>query len=134
MNILQNILKFGKKAPQQQNIEIILNNKEQNEIKEFSGLNRNNRVKKIMVAGESGNLEHFKLMQYAILYDTDINVKFAALKRIHFFKTHPELEPMLKKLKDNYSGNKMEPYFSMAMNRLGLISQEEFEQTINQAK
>lgn len=85
----------------------------------------------IMFLGDSGKLEYFPFLKYAIRSDTDLNVKFAALKRIHLFKDHPETIQMLTDLKNDGLGQTYEPYFSMALSRLGVISIKEFENTIN---
>ena len=100
-------------------------------IGEFPKLNPEARMAVIMVLGDSGKLEYFPFLKYAVLIETDQSVKFAALKRIHLFKGHPDTIPMLNELKNSGYGQKLEPYFSMALSRLGLISIEEFEKRIN---
>ena len=100
-------------------------------IEEFPQLNPEARMGVIMALGDSGKLEYFPFLKYAVLIETDQNVKFAALKRIHLFKDHPDTITMLTELKNNGDGQKFEPYFSMALSRLGLISIEEFEKKIN---
>jgi hypothetical protein len=100
-------------------------------IEEFPQLNPEARMGVIMALGDSGKLKYFPFLKYAVLIETDQNVKFAALKRIHLFKDHPDTIPMLTELKNNGYGQKFEPYFSMALSRLGLISLEEFEKMIN---
>lgn len=103
-------------------------------IDEFPQLDPSERMGLIMTLGDTGRSEFFSFIKYAIQIDTDINVKFAALKRIHLFKDHPDAIPMLKVLKDNGNGNKFEPYFSMALSRLGIITLKEFEDKINGVK
>ncbi len=41
----------------------------------------------IMAIGEKGNLEDFPIMKKAILSEGDKGISFAALKRIHKFKS-----------------------------------------------
>ena len=77
------------------------------------------------------DLSHFSFFQFAILSDPDRNVKFAALKRIHSFRHHPETIPMMTKLMTESYNNDLEPYFSMALGRLGLISLEALEKKIS---
>jgi hypothetical protein len=83
-----------------------------------------------MFLGDSGDLRNFALIRFAIQKDPDIHVKFAGLKRIHLFKGHPEFKEMITDLQKDGKGEKMEPYFSMALSKLGIISIEEFERRI----
>jgi len=103
-------------------------------IEEFPKLTSDDRMEVIMILGDSGKLEFFPFLKYAIQNDTDIDVKFAAMKRIHLFKNHPDTIPMLTELKNSSLGEKFEPYFSMALSRLGIISIEEFEEKMNNTK
>ena len=80
---------------------------------------------------EQVNMNHFQIFQFAILSDPDKNVKFAALKRIHLFKDHPGLMPMINKIRQENNDKNLEPYFSMALSRLGLISLSDFEKIVN---
>lgn len=100
-------------------------------IEEFPKLNSEDRMRVIMILGDSGKLDFFPFLKYAIQYDTDLDVKYSALKRIHFFKDHPDTIPMVTELKNNGFGEKFEPYFSMALSRLGVISIKDFEDKIN---
>jgi hypothetical protein len=100
-------------------------------IEEFPQLNPEARMGVIIALGDSGKFEYFPFLKYAVLIETDQNVKFAALKRIHLFKDYPDTIPMLTELKNNRDVRELEPYFSMALSRLGLISIEEFEKKIN---
>lgn len=103
-------------------------------IEEFPKLNSDDRMEVIMILGDNGNLDFFPFIKYAIENDSDIDVKFAALKRVHLFKNHPETIQMLTELKNNGAGEKFEPYFSMALSRLGIISMKEFEEKMNGTK
>jgi hypothetical protein len=103
-------------------------------IEEFPQLNASDRMSVIMVIGDTGNSKYFPFLKYAILNDPDINVKFAALKRIHLFKDNDEVVPMLTKMKSDGGGQTYEPYFSMALSRLGIITIKEFEDIINNAR
>lgn len=83
------------------------------------------RIKDIMFLGEQGNLNFFYLFYYAILYDTDQHVRFAALKRVHAFKEAPLFTDLLKKLEQPGLGDQLEPYYSMMLSRLGTIDKKE---------
>ena len=111
-----------------------LNNIEGREIEEFSKLNEDNRIMQIMMLGDTGNPKYFDLLRFSIESDPSINVKFAALKRIHLFKEHPDLKPLLIGMQENKFIEKLEPYFSMALSRAGIISIEDFQNRINSYK
>jgi hypothetical protein len=133
MNFIRKFFGKEKKNEQPIQVELDLNEYERQLIREFTQFSIDDRLKKIMMLGDSGDPGNFKLIQYAIQYDPDLHVKFSALKRIHLFKGHPDLEPMLNLLKQNKTGDNLEPYFSMALSRMGLITIEEFERKINSA-
>jgi hypothetical protein len=103
-------------------------------IDEFPKLNPSDRMGVIIAVGDSGKSDYFPFLKYAILKDADQNVKFAALKRIHLFKANQEVIPMLTEMKNNGSGQIYEPYFSMALSRLGIITMKEFEDIIKNTK
>ncbi len=105
-------------------------------LEDFIKLSSNNRMLTLMRLGDQQqvNINHFPFFQFAILSDPDKNVKFAALKRIHSFKDHPDTIPMMAKLMTENNSNGLEPYFSMALSRLGIISLEDFEKKINSLK
>ncbi len=98
---------------------------------EFSKLSPNNRMRMIMQLGDKGDMQDFNLMAYAIQTDTDMGVRMAGLKRIHAFKNHPDLKPLLLKLKDDGVSEGLEPYYSMALSKTGIITFEEFTKKIN---
>jgi hypothetical protein len=104
-------------------------------VEDFSKLSSDNRIIAIMKLGDRDevNINHFKLFQFAILSDLDKDVKFAVLKRIHLFKGHSDLLPMMNKLREENNYKNLEPYFSMALSRLGLISLDDFKQIINKS-
>lgn len=101
---------------------------------EFPKLSKADRMGVIMVVGDTSKSEYFPFIKYAILNDTDLHVKLAAFKRIHLFKDNPEVVPMLTEIKNSGGGQDFEPYFSMALSRLGIITMKEFEDIINNAK
>ncbi len=101
---------------------------------EFTRLSAENRMGVIIVVGDTGKSEYFPFLKYAILHDSDLHVKLAAFKRIHLFKDHAEVLPMLTEIKNKNGGQEFEPYFSMALSRLGIITMKEFEDMINNAK
>lgn len=102
-------------------------------IEEFPQLNASDRMGVIMTIGDTGKSDYFPFIKYAILNELDLNVTFAALKRIHLFKENTEVVPMLTEMKNSGDVQKFEPYFSMALSKLGIITMKEFEDTINNA-
>ncbi len=100
-------------------------------IEEFPKLSDSDRIRVIIFIGDSGKFEYFPFMKYAILSDKEQGVKFAALKRIRNFKNHNETIALFTELKNNKWGKNLEPYFSMALSGLGIITLEEFEDRIH---
>jgi len=123
---------FGRKKRATQHQHELFSPTAKDALKEFSTLSADSRMIQIMRMGDSKpvNPVHLKFFQYAILSDPDVDVKFAALKRVHFFKEDPAVISMMKELKEKNNYEDMEPYFSMALNRLGLISIEDFQKKI----
>lgn len=103
---------------------------ENNSIEDFKKLDTENRFKKIMVLGDTGHPEYLDLLKYCITNEPEVGIKFAALKRIHLFEKS-EVIPFLTQLQDSATVSELEPYFSMALSRTGIISIEEFENRIN---
>lgn len=97
----------------------------------FASLNSDERLRAIMSLGDTGQNKFFDLLKFSIQSDPDIDVRFAALKRIHLFKEYPGLIPFLKSLSEDDKQPNLEPYLSMALSRVGIISQEDFNKRIN---
>lgn len=131
MTFLKSIFRRRKNELPNFDLDICPTDTEERLINDFLTLNDDWRVKEIIILAETCDFLYFKVMQYAILHDTNITVRFAALKRIHLFEEHPDLKPMLLQLKSDQRINKLEPYFSMALSRVGLITTQEFEHKIN---
>lgn len=131
MGFFKNLFKKQNAEPKPLDVDLELNEEERQLIQDFARHNDSKRMVAIMALGDTGDPRYFRLLQYAILYDPNSDVKFSALKRLHLHKGHPELEPMLIKLKNEGKGDEMEPYFSMLLSRVGLITIEELERKIN---
>lgn len=102
-------------------------------IEEFARLSADQRIIKVMQYGNLGDAKYYPLFKYCILNDPDRNVKFSALKRIHLFKDEPDCRDMLIGLENHIDTKSLEPYYSMALSRTGVISLQEFEKRINNA-
>ena len=119
---------FGSKKNIENTIESHFH--ESKSIEEFKKLGSEARFKNIMILGDTGQAEYLDLLKYCISNDPDADVKFAALKRIHLFEKS-EVINFLTQLQDSAIVSELEPYFSMALSRTGIISIEEFENRIN---
>lgn len=97
----------------------------------FASLSSDERLGAIMSLGDTGQSKFFELLKFSIESDPDIDVRFAALKRIHLFKENAELISFLKSLREGDKRQSLEPYLSMALCRVGVISQEEFQNRMN---
>jgi hypothetical protein len=97
----------------------------------FASLSSDERLGAIMSLGDTGQSKFIDLLKFSIQSDPDIDVRFAALKRIHLFKENADLIPFLKSLSEDDKQPNLEPYLSMALSRVGVISQEEFQNRIN---
>jgi len=116
-----------KKEPHKQDENNV--NSENNELSaldKFLSKTPNDRFKDIMLLGDSGNKDVFEILEYAIRNDNDSRVVMAALKRIHKFKGHKRLIPLLEELKNKENITMYEPYYSMALLNLGMITEDEF--------
>ncbi|QKG56373.1 hypothetical protein GKZ68_06835 [Hymenobacter sp. BRD128] len=102
-------------------------------LEDFAKLSSDNRMLALMRFSDRQqvNINHFAIFQFAILSDPNKNVKLTALKRIHAFKEHPDIMPMMKKFMAENDNNGLEPYFSMALSRLGIISLEDLNTKLN---
>ncbi|WP_295717226.1 hypothetical protein [Mucilaginibacter sp.] len=100
-------------------------------IKEISLMKPEKRMGKVIFYGDSADPRYYPLIKWTLLYDSDISVKFSALKRIHLFKADPDVVKTLESLGQQGNNKNLEPYYSMAMSRVGIISKEEFEKRIN---
>lgn len=89
------------------------------------------RMRKIIYWCEKGDNSKLNVVQYAILHDSDLGVKMAGLKRIHLFTDKEAVREFLKDEMTLSVGRKCEPYYSMALSKVGLISYDEFERRMN---
>jgi len=124
---------FGKKKKLEESKRFDKNQNDTNLTPEekFASLSSDERLGAIMSLGDTGQNKFFDLLKFSIQFDQDIDVRFAALKRIHLFKEHPDSIPFLKSLSENNKQPNLEPYLSMALSRVGIISQEELQNRIN---
>lgn len=101
---------------------------------DFVKLSPADRIRNIIEYGESGSKEYFYLLKWVVFYDLDKSIKFAALKRIHLFKDNSDVVTVLNELSHHTETLDLEPYYSMALSRVGMISENEFKERMNNAK
>jgi hypothetical protein len=128
MNLFRKLFTVGKsnaEAKDDQNEEI--------SIEEFAKLDADKRIIKIIRYGNTGNLKYYPLLKYSILHDPNLDVKLSALKRIHLFQNDSDCLKMLIDLENHFNIRSVEPYYSMALSKTGIISLEEFKERINKS-
>src|SRR5690606_18384149 len=91
----------------------------------FSLLNEGDRISQIMLLGDSGREDALGIIIYALSKDKSKGVRFAALKRVHNFSQHPNIMKLVEGLPEIYQQSELEPYYSMALFRLGKINEAE---------
>jgi hypothetical protein len=133
MGFLDNI--FSKKRNNLEidfaNFGLSLTDNGKESIRKFASRSDKVRMGDIMMLGDKGDPNFFYLIYYAALFDYDNNVRFAALKRLPNFKDNPNFEILIKKLEEPNVGKELEPYYSMMLSRIGMISESEFNERIN---
>ena len=100
-------------------------------IRKFINRTDKERMGDIMLLGDKGDQNFFYLIYYSALFDTDVNVRFASLKRIPNFQGNPDFEKLIDKLGEPNVGESLEPYYSMMLFRLGKISETELNNKLN---
>ncbi|MBL4708795.1 MAG: hypothetical protein JKY48_10205 [Flavobacteriales bacterium] len=100
-------------------------------IRKFISRTDKERMGDVMLLGDKGDQNSFYLIYYSSLFDSDINVRFAAIKRILNFQDNPNFGKLLDKLGEPSVGESLEPYYSMMLFRLGKISEAELNNKLN---
>ena len=126
MNILKKIFGIKDKETVSDKKDLITEKLELSGLEKFKSKNADNRMKDIMIIGDTGNAKAFEILEYAVLNDNDSGVIMAGLKRLPNFKDDKRLMPLLEKLKNKTDIKKYEPYYSMTLLNLGLIDEKEF--------
>lgn len=98
----------------------------QTSLEVFISKSPHERLKYILSINSYNNLENFKILEYVIYYDNDFELISASLKRIGKFKRDDLLIPILNELKKKDHIKNHEPYFSMLLLNVGMITKEEF--------
>lgn len=131
MNLLKKIFGIKEKQTVEVSETFSSENKELSGLEKFKSKSTDDRLRDIMILGDTEHPNAYDILEYAILNDSDSGVVMAALKRIHNFQENKKVIPFLTKLNENQKMNLYEPYFSMALSRTGIITMQEFENKIN---
>ena len=126
MSILKRMFGMKKKEPSIDPINLNAKNSELSGLEKFKSKNDDDRMRDIMILGDTGNPKAFKILEYAVLNDNNSAVVMAALKRLPNFKENGQIIPLLEKLKNKRNIKEYEPYYSMALLNLKVIDEEEF--------
>ncbi|MFT5892412.1 MAG: HEAT repeat protein, partial [Dokdonia sp.] len=125
MSILKRMFGIKKKESSIATTNLNDKNSELSGLEKFKSKNDDDRMRDIMILGDTGNPKAFKILKYAILNDHNSGVVMAALKRLPNFKENKQVIPLLEQLKNKRNIKKYEPYYSMALLNLKLINEEE---------
>jgi len=106
-------------------IDLNLSEQEKQSVEKFCNRTDEERMGDIITLGDKGDNNFFYLIYYAALFDPDLNVRFAALKRIPNFKDNPNFDLLINNLNKPEIGENLEPYYSMMLCNLGKITPEE---------
>lgn len=78
-----------------------------------------NKIKLIMHLGETKNIKFYELLKHCLLSQSNQNIRFAALKRIPYFKSKKVKEEIFDKIIERKEVDNYEPYFSIALSSIG---------------
>lgn len=131
MNFLKRIFGRAIKKPTIKKSNLNVDSLEYTTLENFQMKKPDDRLREIIILGETGNNKAFETLQYAICNDKSSRVVMAALKRIHKFKEHNDLTPLMDELKTRDNIKEYEPYYSMALLNLGMITEEEFSKVLD---
>jgi len=111
--------------------EKMINKKNLTNLEVFISKNSSEKLKYIISISNYSSQENFKILEYAICNDNNPEIITASLKRIGKFKKNELLIPLLKDLKKKDYIKNHEPYFSMLLLNIGIITEEEFNKTFD---
>ena len=128
MNFFKTIAQlFTKRSSSKEQVVIYPTEISEEQFAEFSP---EQRMIAVMKVGDTGEPKYYEFIKRCIEFDSDQNVRFAALKRLPNFSSQKDLIPYLESLDKLPTKKTLEPYLSLALSRLGIISVEEFEERI----
>ena len=99
--------------------------------KRYAAFNPKQRMQAVMIVGDAVDVKHYTFLKWCIQKDPDLDVRFAALKRLPNFQDQKDLQPFLVQLDQSANRSTLEPYLSMALHRTGLINDDEMRSRLN---
>jgi hypothetical protein len=99
--------------------------------KQFAAFKPDQRMQVAMIVGDSGDVKFYDFIKWCIEEDTDLGVRLAALKRLPNYIGHTDLPSFLVRLNQSTDKAKLEPYLSMALSKVGLITYDELNNRLN---
>lgn len=85
------------------------------------------RMQAVIIIGDSAQVQFYEFMKWCVLQDPDLNVRLAALKRLPNYVAQSDLALFLTELDSSKKSIELEPYYSMALLRIGIINENEFK-------
>lgn len=85
----------------------------------------------VMIAGDAADVKHYSFLKWCVEKDPDLDVRFAALKRLPNFQDQDDLQPFLRQLDQSANRSTLEPYLSMTLFRTGLITEDDLKSRLN---
>lgn len=98
---------------------------------QFAGFQPDQRMKAVMIAGDSREAKYYEFLKWCVEHDPEMDVRLAALKRLSGFSGQDDLPVFLAQRDDAADKSALEPYLSMALSRVGLITDEELDARLN---
>ncbi|MBO9199419.1 MULTISPECIES: hypothetical protein [Niastella] len=99
--------------------------------KQYAAFKPAQRMQAVMIVGAAADVKHYSFLKWCVENDLDLNVRFAALKRLPNFHEQKDLQQFLTQLDLSSNRSILEPYLSMALHRTGLIKENELKSRLN---
>lgn len=99
--------------------------------RQYAAFNATQRMQAVMIVGDAADVKHYSFLKWCVEKDPDIDVRFAALKRLPNFQDQKDLPPFLLQLDQSANRSTLEPYLTMALYRTGLITENDMNSRLN---
>lgn len=99
--------------------------------RQFAAFNSDSRMQTVMIIGDEAKVQFYEFIKWCIIQDPDLGVRLAALKRLPNYFDQKDLPQFLLQLDNLPYKLTLEPYISMALSKLKLITQEELAKRLN---
>lgn len=128
MNLLNKIFRFIRKQPHDEAADVLF--PACVSARQFAAFKPKQRMQAVMIAGDSGEVQFYRFLKWCIDKDPDLDVRLAALKRLPNFLGQNDLFSYLMRLDSSAGKSVLEPYLSMALSRVGLITLDQFKERL----